>query len=71
MTIKGNTWDLHDFFNAAAIACFWYFISSDIFSVIARLAFDNDNVSLIQISSLHTWVLFVIFFSASKSKLDF
>ena len=40
-------------FNVAAIACFWYF-NNNVLSVIISLAFDNDNVSLIQIFRLHT-----------------
>ena len=47
-------------FNAAVIACFWYF-NNNIFSLITPLAFDNDNVSLIQIFRLHNRVLFNIF----------
>ena len=83
LIIKGSTWCIHDFrkavsnnirasspFNVAVITCFWYF-NNDIFSLIIPFAFDNDNVSLIQVSRLHTWVLFATFFSASKSKVDF
>ena len=63
LTIKDSNWYIHDFLkavgnnvrasfpiNATIIAYFWYF-NNDIFSVILPLAFDNDNVSLIQIFS--------------------
>ena len=73
-TIKDNIWYIHDFlkevgnnirasyaFNAAVIACIWCF-NNNIFSVITPLAFDNDNVSLIEIFRIHTWVLFATFF---------
>ena len=57
-------------FNAAFIACFLYFNNS-IFSVSTPLAFDNDNVSLIEIFRSHNWVPFAIFFfSASKLKVN-
>ena len=37
---------------------------------ITPLAFDNNNVSLIQIFCLHTWDCLPYFFSASKLKMD-
>ena len=71
LTKKGNNWYIYDFLktvgnntrasfplNAAAIACFLYF-NNNIFSVITTLAFDKDNITLIQIFRLHTCVLFV------------
>ena len=80
LTIKDNNWYIHDFLkavgsnirasspiNATIIAYFWYF-NNNVFSVILPLAFDNDNVSLIQISRLHTWVLFAILFSMRRSQ---
>ena len=58
-------------FNAAAIAYFSCF-DNNLFSVITPLAFDNDNVSLIQIFKLHTWTcLPFLLFSATKSKGNF
>ena len=47
------------------VACFRYF-NINIFSAIIPLAFDNDNVSLIQIFRLQNWDLFVIFFFSIK-----
>ena len=47
-------------FNAAVIACFWYFYNN-IFSVISYLAFGSNNVSVIQIFRLHAWVPIAIF----------
>ena len=82
LTIKGKTWYIHDFlktvgnnisasskFIAAVVACFWYF-NNNIFSVITPLAFESDNVSLIQMFSLHTWVLFAIVFSVLMPKMN-
>ena len=56
--------------NAVVTACFFLFFDNNIFSVNILLAFDNDNVTLIQTFKLHTLVLFPIFFSASKSKVN-
>ena len=58
-------------FNAAVIAYFWYF-NKNTFSVITPLTFHNDNVSLIQMFRLHTWVLFNIFlFFCAEVKSEF
>ena len=38
--------------------------------MITPLAFESDNVSLIQMFSLHTWVLFAIVFSVSMPKMN-
>ena len=52
------------------VLIFWYF-NILTFSAIAILAFDKDNVSSIQISTLHTCVLFMtFFFFVSKPKGD-
>ena len=40
---------------------FFLHFNNNIFSVVAPPALDNDNVTLIQIFRLHTWVLFAIF----------
>ena len=37
-------------------------------SVITPLDFDSDNISLIQISRLHNYVLFAIFFLSGSQK---
>ena len=78
LKIKNKSWYIHDFFepvsnNASLTSPFnanviGYF---DIltFSLITVLAFHKD-VSSIQISKLHTWVLFIIFFPVSKPKSD-
>ena len=55
-------------FNVVATACFRYF-NNNIISVITPLIVHNDDISLIHIFKLHTWVLFAIFFP-SKSKVD-
>lgn len=58
-------------FNPFVVAYLWYF-NNNMFSVITLLAFDNDNVSSIQIFRLHTWVLFNIFlFFCAKVKSEF
>ena len=53
-------------FNGAVIGYF------DIltFCLITALAFQKDNVSSIRISTLHTCVLFINFFSVSNQKSD-
>ena len=48
---------------------FLYF-DNNVFSVNMPLAFDNDNVTLIQIFRLYTEFCFQFFFSASKSKVN-
>ena len=83
LTIKDNVRYIYDFlkavgnnirasslFNAAVAACFWYF-DNNIFSVITPLSFNKVNVSSIQISMLHSWVLSTIFFSTLKPKGEF
>ena len=78
LKIKNKSWYIYDFFepesnnvsstspfNATVIGYF------DIltFSLITVLAFHKD-VSSIRISKLHTFVLFIIFFSVSKPRSD-
>ena len=54
-------------FNSAVIACIWYF-NNNIFSVIIPLAFDNNNLLLIQVFRLRTWVLLAIYFFLHQSQ---
>ena len=82
LTIKGNHWYIQDFLkavgnnirvslhsplNAAVIATFWYF-NNNIFYEITRLAFEKVNVYSFQVSTLHTWVLFDMFFLRRRQK---
>ena len=53
-------------FNAAVIGYFDLLT----FSLITALTFPKDNVSSIQISTLYTCVLFIIFYSVSSPKSD-
>ena len=82
LTIKGNHWyiqdflkavgnnirvSLHSLLNAAVIVTFWYF-NNNIFYEITRLAFEKVNAYSIQVSILHTWVLFVMPFLRRRQK---
>ena len=58
---------LHSLLNAAVIVTFWYF-NNNIFYEITRLAFEKVNAYSIQVSILHTWVLFVMPFLRRRQK---
>ena len=80
LTIKGNTWYIYNFleavgnnirtsfpFNAAVIACFWYF-NKNVFSLITPLTLTMIMFPGFNSSRIHTWRLFVWFFFLRRSQ---